>query len=172
MWNNISSLAQIAKDAAALLEEQINDSIGMGAAAGHNVDASGDAGVDGDGPVRGSDGWEKCGDISSEDGSDDEKVKKNMPQEMSFVDLKSAAEAIPKNDAGGLESNAALLDALARIESLEEQVSSLKVELASAKEAAREESENYHATNLLLEQQVKELQEENRSLKESGDSEN
>lgn len=139
------------------------------------VDAASD---DGDGRVgvaRGSDGWEKCDDISDgdgEDGKEKAKPQQNMPQEasaqeMSFVDLKSAADSIPTTGSGGLESNDALLDALARIESLEKQVRSLKVELASAREAAREESENYHATNLLLGQQVKELQEENRILKES-----
>ena len=90
---------------------------------------------------------------------------------MSFVDLKGAvAKDIPKGSDGtakGLESNvnSALMGALARLESLEKQVNSLKDELA----AAREESQNYHATNLLLEQQVKELQEENTSLKESSE---
>mmetsp|Transcript_10517 Transcript_10517/g.18468 ORF Transcript_10517/g.18468 Transcript_10517/m.18468 type:complete len:171 (-) Transcript_10517:7-519(-) len=170
MWNNISSLAQKAKEAAALIEEQINDSVGVGAE-GDGVD---DVVADGDGgaPAPSSDGWEKCDDISSNGGEDEKAEQHSKPQEMSFVDLESAAKEIPKNESGELESNAALLDALAKIELLEKQVSSLKVELASAKDSARVEYENYHATNLLLEQQVKELQEENEKLKEYSANEN
>ena len=128
-------------------------------------------------------GWEKC-DISNHhhdnngDGSGDndgEKVKEKEDRSaekapssgMSFVDLKDAAKDIPdalNDDENKMEqSNDELAgDALARIEYLEKQVNSLKDELT----AAREEAQNYHATNLLLEQQVKELQEENTSLKE------
>lgn len=181
MWTNISSLAQKAKEAAAIFEEQINDSIGLNkdgaspspkanaaAVDGGRSDGGDDEAADGVERVGGSDGgWEKCGDNSSDDDGDDKplKLKDGKSQEMSYVDLKSAAEDVPKrDDSGGMEANTALSDALARIESLEKQALSLKNELA----AAREESQNYHATNLLLEQQVKELQEENRSLKESG----
>lgn len=178
MWSNFSSLAQKAKEAAAHIEEQINDSMGTEYGHAHVGEAGVDAASNDDdghaGAARGSDGWEKCDDISDGDGEDEKekaKPKQNMPQEatvqeMSFVDLKSAADSIPTAGSGRLESNDALLDALDRIESLEKQVSRLKVELASAREAAREESENYHATNLLLGQQVKELQEENKILKE------
>eukprot|EP01083_Nonionella_stella_P068703 182622_1 len=181
MWTDLSSIAQKAKEAAALIEKQINDSLlGEGggsksspsspAAAGAGArtdDAGSDLSSDGNGRAEGSsEGWEKCDDISS-DGSGGEKIKKpdkkeNTPQEMSFVDLKAVAKEIPKNNDG--EPSKALLDALARMESLEKQVNSLKDELA----VAREESQNYHATNLLLEQQIKELQEENKSLKKSG----
>ena len=56
---------------------------------------------------------------------------------------------------------------LARIDVLEKQVNALKDELASA----RELSENYQATNLLMQQQVNELQEENESFKKSAASE-
>lgn len=187
MWTNISALAQKAKEAASIIENQINDSLGdgsggaspsspaAGAADGSLDNMGGDEAADSDERVPGSDGWEKCDDISSDDGGEDEQVKQpekeNRPQEMSFVDLKSAAADIPKNVSGGLESNAALLDALARIEALEKQVNSLKDELATA----REESQNYHATNLLLEEQVKELQEQGKEeikcLEESGESE-
>jgi hypothetical protein len=190
MWTNLSSIAQKAKEAAALIEEQINDSL-LGredsAADGSPLDGD-DLGSDGNGRTPGSasgssGGWEKCDDISSDEGGDedgkgkqlnDTEKEKSRPQEMSFVDLKGAvAKDIPKGSddtARGLESNvnSALMEALARLESLEKQVNSLKDELA----AAREESQNYHATNLLLEQQVKELQEENTSLKESKTSEN
>mmetsp|Transcript_34383 Transcript_34383/g.63210 ORF Transcript_34383/g.63210 Transcript_34383/m.63210 type:complete len:160 (+) Transcript_34383:244-723(+) len=153
MWGNLSSLAKKAKEAAALIEEQINDSIGAGA-----------EGRRGDATTSDGDGWEKCDDGEE---AKEKMLKETSPQEMSFVDLKSAAESIPKTESGGRESDATMLNALARIESLEKQVGSLKVDLALAREAAREESENYHATNLLLEQQVKELQEENSVLKES-----
>mmetsp|Transcript_36832 Transcript_36832/g.77276 ORF Transcript_36832/g.77276 Transcript_36832/m.77276 type:complete len:160 (-) Transcript_36832:403-882(-) len=153
MWGNLSSLAKKAKEAAALIEEQINDSVGAGAEGGRCDAAASDG-----------DGWEKCDD---DEKAEEKMPKETAPQEMSFVDLKSAAESIPKTEGGGRESDAALLNALARIESLEKQVGSLKVDLALAREAAREESENYHATNLLLENQVKELQEQNHVLKES-----
>lgn len=180
MWTNISSLAQKAKEAAAIFEEQINDSIGINkdgaspspkanatAVDGGRSDGGDEEASDGVERVGGSDGeWEKCGDNSSDDDGNDKPLKDDKPQEeISFVDLKSVAEDVPKIDeGGGMEANTALADALARIESLEKQALSLKNELA----AAREEAQNYHATNLLLEQQVKELQEENRSLKESG----
>ena len=162
MWNNISSLvlkgAEKAKDAAALIEEQINHSIGA------EVEEGG-AGADavGEGPARGSDGWEKC-DLSS-NGSDskDEEDSKNITKEISYVNLKSVDDQEQNSGAPEANDTATLLT---RIESLEKQVSSLKVELASVNNKAREDSENYHATNLLLEQQIKELQEENTSLKE------
>jgi len=76
---------------------------------------------------------------------------------MSFVDLKGAIDDIPKAEGGGKmeSSDAALLDdALARIDSLVDQVTSLKDELVLAQ-----------AAKFLLEKQVKDLQEENRSLK-------
>ena len=163
MWSNLSAIAEKAKEAAQAIESQINDSMAAGTTTEEDEK-----------------GWEKC-DISNHhhdngDGSGDndgEKVKeiedrsaeKAPSSGMSFVDLKDAAKDIPDalNEDENKQSNNELAgDALARIEYLEKQVNSLKDELA----AAREEAQNYHATNLLLEQQVKELQEENTSLKE------
>ena len=162
MWSNLSAIAEKAKEAAQAIESQINDSMAAGTTTEEDEK-----------------GWEKC-DISNHhddngDGSGDndgEKVKEKEDRSaekapssgMSFVDLKDAAKDIPEalNDDENKQSNNELADALARIEYLEKQVNSLKDELT----AAREESQNYHATNLLLEQQVKELQEENTSLKE------
>ena len=152
MWSNLSSLAQKAKEAASLIEGQINDALNEG-----------DFPDDGDERTsRGGDGWEKCGDIKDEEAEKVDPPTQAPSSGMSFVDL--AAQDIPKNGSGEPETDAALLDALARVEVLEKQVNALKDELA----AAREESENYHQTNLLLEQQVKELTEENRALKEEG----
>ena len=165
MWSNLSAIAEKAKEAAQAIESQINDSMAAGTTTEEDDEK----------------GWEKC-DISNHhhhdngDGSGDddgEKVKeiedrsaeKAPSSGMSFVDLKDAAKDIPDalNEDENKQSNNELAgDALARIEYLEKQVNSLKDELA----AAREEAQNYHATNLLLEQQVKELQEENTSLKE------
>ena len=165
MWSNLSAIAEKAKEAAQAIESQINDSMAAGTTTEEDDEK----------------GWEKC-DISNHhhhdngDGSGDndgEKVKeiedrseeKAPSSGMSFVDLKDAAKDIPDalNEDENKQSNNELAgDALARIEYLEKQVNSLKDELT----AAREESQNYNATNLLLEQQVKELQEENTSLKE------
>ena len=165
MWSNLSAIAEKAKEAAQAIESQINDSMAAGTTTEEDDEK----------------GWEKC-DISNHhhhdkgDGSGDndgEKVKeiedrseeKAPSSGMSFVDLKDAAKDIPDalNEDENKQSNNELAgDALARIEYLEKQVNSLKDELA----AAREEAQNYHASNLLLEQHVKELQEENKSLKE------
>ena len=165
MWSNLSAIAEKAKEAAQAIESQINDSMAAGTTTEEDDEK----------------GWEKC-DISNHhhhdngDGSGDndgEKVKeiedrseeKAPSSGMSFVDLKDAAKDIPDalNEDENKQSNNELAgDALARIEYLEKQVNSLKDELA----AAREEAQNYHASNLLLEQHVKELQEENTSLKE------
>ena len=74
--------------------------------------------------------------------------------------MKDAAGAASKDNekSSSIDSQNNVL--LARIESLEKTVNSLKDELTST----REEAQNYHAMNLLLEQQVKELKEENASL--------
>jgi hypothetical protein len=150
MWNlGLSDLAQKAKDAVALIESTINVSVGVGEEDGGEV-------VRGRERAPTSDGWEKC-DMSSHDSHGVEKSKEppTSQHEMSFVDLKGAIDDISKAGGGKMgESDAALLDALARIDSLEGQVTSLKDELALAQ-----------AVKVLLEKQVKELQEENRSLK-------
>lgn len=165
MWSNISSLAQSAKDAAALIEGQINDSL--------KYDDDDDEAADGERRSRGtSDGWEKCDDdISSDEGKGGEKAKlpgDNKSSEISFVDLKAAAEDIPKNPCGELETDPALLEALAKIDILEKQVNSLKDELAGA----REEAANHHSTLLLQRERIEELEKENRSLKESSEGGN
>jgi hypothetical protein len=143
MWSLATDLAQKAKDAVALLESTINDSVGVGE---DNDEVA---------PCRerapSSGGWEKC-DLSSH-GSGPRDAPTAQQQEMSFVDLKAVMDEIPENDDGKLESNSALLDALARIESLEGQVSSLKNELVLAQ-----------AAKISLERQVKELEEQNRNL--------
>ncbi len=156
MWSLATDLAQKAKDAVALLESTINDSVGVG-----EVGEVEEVGEDSDEVAPGrerapsSGGWEKC-DFSShdsggvEDATNDHRTAQQ--QEMSFVDLKAAMDEIPRSGDGELE-NAALLDALARIESLEGQVSSLKNELVLAQ-----------AAKISLEKQVKELEEQNRSL--------
>ena len=161
MWSNLSAIAEKAKEVAHVIESQINDSM---AAEKTEEDEK---------------GWEKCdnisnhhddnGDVSGDNdgekvkGIEDRSAEKAPSSGMSFVDLKDAAKDMALNeDENKMEkNNIELADALARIEYLEKQVNSLKDELT----AAREESQNYHATNLLLEQQVQELQEENASLK-------
>ena len=148
MWSLASDLAQKAKDAVALLESTINDSVGVG--------EESDEVAPGRERAPSSGGWEKC-DVSSHGSGGVEDTAKDhraaQQQEMSFVDLKASMDEIPRSGDGKLESNAALLDALARIESLEGQVSSLKNELVLAQ-----------AKKISLEKQVKELEEQNRSL--------
>ena len=164
MWSNLSNLAQHAKDAAALIEGQINDSL--------KYDDDDDEAADGERRSRGtSDGWEKCDDdISSDEGKGGEKANRlpDKSSELSFVDLKAAAADIPKNPSGELETDPALLEALAKIDILEKQVNSLKDELAGA----REEAANHHSTLLLQRERIEELEKENRSLKESSEGGN
>jgi hypothetical protein len=160
MWNlGLSDLAQKAKDAVALIESTINDSVGVGE---EEEEDGGEVVLRGRERAPTSDGWEKC-DMSSDHDSAGgvEKAKDPPPASsqhgMSFVDLKGAIDDIPKAEGVGKmgESDAALLDdALARIDSLVDQVTSLKDELVLAQ-----------AAKVLLEKQVKDLQEENRSLK-------
>ena len=162
MWNlGLSDLAQKAKDAVALIESTINDSVGV---VEEEEDDSGEVVLRGRERAPTSDGWEKCEKSSAHDSSGgvEEKAKDPPPpassqHEMSFVDLKGEIDDIPKAEGGGKmeSSDAALLDdALARIDSLVDQVTSLKEELVLAQ-----------ASRILLEKQVKDLQEENRSLK-------
>ena len=162
MWSNLSAIAEKAREAAAIIDQQMNDAMAGGDDNENSQERE----------------WETC------DGEDPHPQKNESQQQsiqrspnsgMSFVDLKTAD--IPKDgtsyvdlkDAAGAASKdnekSSSIDSqnnvlLARIESLEKTVNSLKDELTST----REEAQNYHAMNLLLEQQVKELKEENASL--------
>lgn len=162
MWSNLSAIAEKAREAAAIIDQQMNDAMAGGDDNENSQERE----------------WETC------DGEDPPPHKNESQQQsiqrapnsgMSFVDLKTAD--IPKDgtsyvdlkDAAGAASKdnekSSSIDSqnnvlLARIESLEKTVNSLKDELTST----REEAQNYHAMNLLLEQQVKELKEENASL--------
>ena len=113
MWTNpLSSLAHKAKEAAAKFEEQINESL-----AEDGVGGDGNGGPDDGTTGTGSGGWEKCDDNMSSDFGEEEdeednkqlsEEQKDTPQEMSYVDVKSADET-----AGKPESNSELLVALA-----------------------------------------------------------
>ena len=180
MWTNLSALAQKAKDAAALIESEINNSIGFGDNMGSTDDDGGEAGHS---RAPSSDGWDKC-DISLHDGTiTDGKLKMDNNEntkvkEMSFVDLKGEVDNLPINyqerksdnerlvvptrmddssciDEPDSKSNK-LKDALVRISSLEQQVSTLRGELASA-----------HDTTLQLQKKIDDLEEQNKRLKES-----
>ncbi len=175
MWN-LSSLAQRAKEAAAQIEHQINDSIGVqeeSAAALSPVSAASnpDQQEETDGYLnleeecisfseRGED-TTHCGDV--------DKPKDDMRQrvdsapstgEISFVDLKSA---LPQSHDGNSASVDALEEALGRIDLLEQTAKSLEEQLMLAKE----ESDKYYASNLELLEQVRALKEENKLLKDN-----
>ena len=168
MWNlGLSDLAQTAKDALARIETTINESVGLDD--GDDDDEDDDKIVEGE-LARGvvtvrdraptSEGWSMADGASLDDSGGDSSsggvnVEKESQISDSFVDLKSLAmEGIPKDYEGRLESNTALTDALAQIESLQLLVASLQDELTLAK-----------SEKAILENQVKELQEENKSSK-------
>ena len=177
MWN-LSSLAQRAKDAAAQIDQQINDAIGIQeeesaavpppslsspASMNNRVDNRQEE-TDGDGYLNLE---EECVSFSKTSGDVKvEELKANMRQrtesspstgEISFVDLKSA---LPQSyDGNG--SSEALEDALGRIDLLEQQVKSLEMQLFSAKE----EFEKSYASSIELAEQVRMLKEENKLLK-------
>jgi hypothetical protein len=169
MWNlGLSDLAQTAKDALARIETTINESVGLDD--GDDDDEDDDKIVEGE-LARGvvtvrdraptSEGWSMADGASLDDSGGESSsssgvnVEKESQISDSFVDLKSLAmEGIPKDDEGRLESNTALTDALAQIESLQLLVASLQDELTLAK-----------SEKAMLENQVKELQEENKSSK-------
>lgn len=168
MWNlGLSDLAQTAKDALARIETTINESVGLDDGDDDDEDDD-DKIVEGE-LARGvvtvreraptSEGWSMADGASLDDSGGDSSSGVNVEKESqisdSFVDLKSLAmEGIPKDDEGRLESNTALTDALAQIESLQLLVASLQDELTLAK-----------SEKAMLENQVKELQEENKSSK-------
>jgi hypothetical protein len=179
MWT-LSSLAQRAKDAAAQIDQQINDAIGIqeeeeSAAAVPPPSLSPDASMtnrdddrqeetDGDGYLNLE---EECVSFSKASGDVhvEESKANNTRQraesspstgEISFVDLKNA---LPQSfDDGNSE---ALEDALGRIDLLEQQVKYLEMQLLSAKE----EFEKSYASSIELAEQVRTLKEENKLLK-------
>lgn len=160
LWNlGLSDLAQTAKDALARIETTINESVGM-----DDDDEDDDQIVEGE-LARGvvtvreraptSEGWSMADGASLDDSGGDSSSGVNVEKESqisdSFVDLKSLAMTDnPKNE----ENNAALMDALAQIKSLHFLVDSLKEELFLA-----------NAEKVMLENQVKKLQEENNNSK-------
>ena len=173
MWSNLTSIAQKAKEAAARIESEINNSIGFGEI--DDTEAAESA--------NNSDGWDKCDvsshDVAIHDSSPRENEMENATsKEISFVDLKGAVESIPctyphrKSDDEHVDvparmddfpsndepttDNIALVDALERISSLEQHVRSLQDELSSA-----------HNTTLQLLNKIRDLEEQNERLKES-----
>jgi phage shock protein A len=166
MWN-LSSLAQKAKDAAAQIEHQINDSIGaiIPEEDENAIAANPDNQEETDGYLNVE---EECVSFAERDeetqqqhGDDDDdavtQTEAMRPRvesapstgEISFVDLKSA---LPESFDG---NSAAVEEALGRIALLEQMVKSLEEQLTTAKE----ESEKYYSSNLELMEQVRELKE-------------
>jgi len=89
MWSlGLSDLAQKAKDAVALIESTINDSVGVGE---EEEDGSGEVVLRGRERAPTSDGWEKC-DMSSHDsaGGVGEKVKDPPPPRRSSTKCPSS----------------------------------------------------------------------------------
>eukprot|EP00574_Skeletonema_japonicum_P007412 CAMPEP_0201713718 /NCGR_PEP_ID=MMETSP0593-20130828/460_1 /ASSEMBLY_ACC=CAM_ASM_000672 /TAXON_ID=267983 /ORGANISM="Skeletonema japonicum, Strain CCMP2506" /LENGTH=183 /DNA_ID=CAMNT_0048202897 /DNA_START=45 /DNA_END=596 /DNA_ORIENTATION=- len=176
MWN-LSSLAQRAKDAAVQIEHQINDSIG---AIIPDEDEENEAVENPEQQEEETDGYlnveEECvsfserGEETQQDCDDNNidtqpkaarKRVESAPStgEISFVDL--APQSFDGNSAA--VDNDSLEEALGRVALLEQTVKSLEEQLMSAKE----ESEKYYASNLELMEQVRELKEENKLLKDN-----
>ena len=78
--------------------------------------------------------------------------------EISFVDLKSVLQ-----ESSAVGNNDSIEGLLGRVTLLEQTVKSLEGQLMSAKE----ESEKYYASNVVLLEQVRELKEENKLLKDN-----
>lgn len=179
MWN-LSSLAQRAKDAAAQIEHQINDSIGViqeeeenttapppAPAAASNSDHQEETTADDYLNVE-----EECVSFSERDEeTQDDKTDiqptamrqrvESAPStgEISFVDL---TNAFPQShDEDSAAADVITEEARGKIALLEQMVKSLEEQLMSAKE----ESEKYYASNLELMEQVRELKEENQLLR-------
>ena len=167
MWN-LSSLAQKAKDAAAQIEHQINDSIGaiIPEEDENAIAANPDNQEETDGYLnveeecvsfaeRDEDTQQQHGDDDDDDAVTQTKAMRPRVEsapstgEISFVDLKSA---LPESFDG---NSAAVEEALGRIALLEQMVKSLEEQLTTAKE----ESEKYYSSNLELMEQVRELKE-------------
>jgi hypothetical protein len=178
MWNlGLSDLAQTAKDALARIETTINESVGLDGDDDDDNENDDKVVMEGD-LARGvvtvtrdraptSEGWSMAdGSASLDDSGGDNSssssgvnVEKESQISDSFVDLKAMDDISPKddNDGRGLQNNnnnTALMDALAQIESLQLLVASLREELTLAK-----------AEKVMLENQIKELQEENTNSK-------
>ena len=174
MWN-LSSLAQKAKDAAAQIEHQINDSIGaiIPEEDENAIAANPDNQEETDGYLnveeecvsfaeRDEDTQQQHGDDDDDAVTQTEAMRPRVESapstgEISFVDLKSA---LPESFDG---NSAAVEEALGRIALLEQMVKSLEEQLTTEKE----ESEKYYSSNLELMEQVRELKEENELLKDS-----
>jgi hypothetical protein len=171
MWNlGLSDLAQTAKDALARIETTINESVGLDGEDDDDNEEDDKVVMEGE-LARGvvtvtrdraptSEGWSMAdGSASLDDSGGDNSSGVNVEKESqisdSFVDLKAMDDISPKDDERGLQNNnTALMDALAQIESLQLLVASLREELTLAK-----------AEKVMLENQIKELQEENKNSK-------
>jgi hypothetical protein len=150
MWSNLSAIAEKAREAAAMIDQQMNDAMAS------NSDDDDEEATK----------WDTC----DKDDSTNKKSSSIAPAPnsgMSFVDLKAEADNIPKAGSSCVDLNAEdipdtvedteLVAARAKIQSLEKQVNALKDELA----AAREESQNNHARNIYLEKQIELKDEKN-----------
>lgn len=163
MWNlHITSLAQKAKEALETIETEINDSVGF-------EDASG--GI--------SSLFKETNVTSAAADTNEADYFKVEEEEVSF----SKAEPSDKNnnentnrdesekdqnqwdqcEDADLKSNSItdISEAVAKIEAMEKEMKELKEDLA----AAKDETKSYKVINLELEQQVRDLTEENMSLK-------
>ena len=172
MWN-LSALAQRAKDAAVQIENQINDSIGANTPDGDENAAAENPETDGYLNVeeecvsfseRDEETQQHCDDDIDTQPKDTRQRVESAPStgEISFVDLKSVLpESCDGNSAVG--NNDSIEGLLGRVTLLEQTVKSLEEQLMSAKE----ESEKYYASNVELLEQVRELKEENKLLKDN-----
>ena len=169
MWN-LSTLAQRAKDAAVHIENQINDSIGAVIpdedenAAAENPETDGYLNVEEECvsfSERDEETQQHCDDDNVDTQPKDTRQRvESAPStgEISFVDLKSVLQ-----ESSAVGNNDSIEGLLGRVTLLEQTVKSLEEQLMSAKE----ESEKYYASNVELLEQVRELKEENKLLKDN-----
>ena len=156
------------------IENQINDSIGAVIpdedenAAAENPETDGYLNVEEECvsfSERDEETQQHCDDVNIDAQPKDTRQRvESAPStgEISFVDLKSVLpESCDGNSAVG--NNDSIEGLLGRVTLLEQTVKSLEEQLMSAKE----ESEKYYASNVELLEQVRELKEENKLLKDN-----
>lgn len=162
MWDPLSSLAQKAKDAAARIESEINNSVGY-------VDSMSTLFSEAKAAPLADDGNEneyfkvEEEEVSFSEADPSGKGGENTTRVMSNPKDSEGSGGWDQCEDANSENNSitTLPEAMAKIEALKEEIKSVKEELVAAKDDAK----SYRVINLELEQQVRDLTEENMSLK-------
>jgi hypothetical protein len=164
MWNlHITSLAQKAKEALETIETEINDSVGFEDASGgisslfKETDVTSAAADTNEADYFKVEEEEvSFSQTEPSDKNNNENTNRDESEKDSDVQWDQCEDADSKSD-----SITSLPEAVAKIEAMEKEMKAIKEELATAKD----EIKSYKVINLELEQQVRDLTEENMSLK-------